>query len=45
MRVCWFPATAREKNMPVIKIKETESFEGAMKRFKKFHEDFRAKYN
>jgi small subunit ribosomal protein S21 len=31
----WIPAAARRKNMPMIKIKESESFEGAMKRFKK----------
>ena len=34
-RVKTVPATARGENMPVIKIKESESFEGAMKRFKK----------
>ena len=29
------PERQERTNMPVIKIKETESFEGAMKRFKK----------
>lgn len=33
--VDWIPAKIRGIDMPVIKIKESESFEGAMKRFKK----------